>query len=78
VVILDTFEVGVVAGANPDPQYLNRPRITLVLDENGAPVPPPGEMVNLADRRPDGGFARTIVKVTSPERHGLDITPYFL
>jgi HD-GYP domain-containing protein (c-di-GMP phosphodiesterase class II) len=78
VVILDTFEVGVVAGANPDPQYLNRPRITLVLDENGAPVPPPGETVNLADRRQDGGFARTIVKVTSPERHGLDITPYFL
>lgn len=78
VVILDTFEVAVVAGANPDPQFLNRPLVTLMLDENGASVPPPGDTVNLADRRPDGGFLRSIVKVTSPERHGLDITAYFL
>ena len=78
VVILDTFEVGVVAGANPDPQFLNRPLVTLVLDESGAGIPPPGKSVNLGDRRPDGGFVRSIVKVTSPERHGLDITAYFL
>ncbi len=78
VVILDSFEVGVVAGANPDPQFLNRPLVTLVLDQNGAAIPPPGEPVNLGDRRPDGGFVRSIVKVTSPERHGLDISACFL
>ena len=77
-VIMDSFEVGVVAAANPDPQFLNRPLVTLVIDPNGAHLPPPGVTVNLADRTESGGFARSIVKVTNADRFGLELDAYFL
>jgi len=77
-VILDTFEVGVVNAANPDPQHLNRPIVTLVIDPNGAILPPPGVTVDLSERHADGSFERSIVKVTNPERYGLDVGSYFV
>ncbi len=77
-VILDSFEVGVVAAANPDPQFLNRPLVTLVIDPNGAIIPPPGISVNLADRTDGGAFGRSIVKVTNADRFGLEIGAYFV
>jgi HD-GYP domain-containing protein (c-di-GMP phosphodiesterase class II) len=77
-VVLDTFEVAVVTGANPDPTHLNRPLVTLVIDEVGTSIPPPGLAVNLADRSPDGGFRRSIVKVTNPDRVGLEVSAYFI
>ena len=77
-VILDSFEVAVVAGPNPDPQFLNRPLVTLVIDPDGALVPPPGVTVNLADQTERGAFARSIVKVTNPDRFGIDIGAYFI
>ena len=77
-VILDSFEVGVVAAPNPDPQFLNRPLVTLVIDPDGALVPPPGTTVNLADRSERGAFARSIVKVTNPDRYNLTVGDYFL
>jgi HD-GYP domain-containing protein (c-di-GMP phosphodiesterase class II) len=73
-VILDTFEVGVVQAANPDPQFLNRPIVTLVMDPNGAALPPPGVPADLSRRNEAGAFERSIVKVTNPERYGLDIS----
>jgi HD-GYP domain-containing protein (c-di-GMP phosphodiesterase class II) len=76
-VILDTFEVGVVAAPNPEGQQLNRPLVRIVIDADGAPVAPPGTLVNLADRA-DGGYARSIVKVTSPTRYGLTVSDYFV
>ena len=77
-VILDSFEVAVVAAPNPDPQFLNRPLVTLVIDPNGALVPPPGTTVDLAERTERGAFARSIVKVTNPDRFGIDIGAYFI
>ena len=77
-VIMDSFEIGVVAAANPDPQFLNRPLVTLVIDPNGAHLPPPGVTVDLSDRTESGGFARSIVKVTNADRFGLELDAYFL
>lgn len=77
-VILDTFEVAVVAAANADPQYLNRPVVAVVIDENGASVPAPGRQVDLSERGPDGSFRRSIVKVTNPDRFGLEVGSFFL
>lgn len=76
-VILDTFEVAIVTAANPDAGLLNRPSVTIATDPFGALLPPPGQVVDLAERGPDGGFARSIVKVTSPDRFGLNIGSYF-
>jgi hypothetical protein len=77
-VILDTFEVAVVAAPNPDTALLNRPQVRIAIDAEGAMVPPPGTIVDLADLDADGHFLRSIVKVTNPGRHGIVPGDYFL
>lgn len=77
-VILDTFELAVVASLNPDRQQLNRPSVRIALGATGGIVPPPGDLVDLSERLPDGSFARSIVKVTNPDRYGIVVGDYFL
>lgn len=77
-VILDTMEVAIVSHPNPDQQLLNRPRVRIALDAVGGTLPPPGMPADLTERGPDGGYLRSIVKVTNPERYGLTVGDYFL
>lgn len=77
-VILDTFEVAIVAQANPDPAFINRPLLKIVINKDGGVVPPPGETVDLATREAAGAFHRSIVKVTNPERYGVTVGDYFV
>jgi HD-GYP domain-containing protein (c-di-GMP phosphodiesterase class II) len=77
-VILDTFEVAVVAGASPDRQQLNRPVVRLVLDAEGGPVPLPGVEINLSEKNEAGTYRRSIVKVTNPDRFGITVGDYFV
>lgn len=77
-VILDTFEVAIVSAANPDQNFLNRPIVRICLDVNGALVAPPGREENLAAPDGQGGFLRSIVKVTNPDRYGLVVGDYFV
>jgi len=77
-VILDTFEVAVVSAANPDQNFLNRPMVRICLDVNGALVGPPGQLEDLAARDESGGFQRSIVKVTNPDRYGIIVGDYFV
>lgn len=77
-VILDTFEVAIVAGLGPDPEQLNRPLIRIAIDQVGAQVPAPGELVDLSVARSDGTYPRSIMKVTSPDRYGLVVGDFFV
>jgi HD-GYP domain-containing protein (c-di-GMP phosphodiesterase class II) len=77
-VILDTFEVAIVAGPSPDPDQLHRPIVRIAVEESGARVPPPGTLVDLSVPDADGQYPRTIVKVTSPERYGLVVADFFV
>jgi len=77
-VILDTFEVAVVAAANPDGEHLKRPLVRIVLDANGGPVPPPGTEVSLSEKDESGAYRRSIVKVTNPARYGITVGDYFV
>jgi HD-GYP domain-containing protein (c-di-GMP phosphodiesterase class II) len=77
-VILDTLEVAIVSQANPDPQLLNRPSVRIALEAAGGLVAPPGILVDLTERGPDGTPLRSIVKVTNPERYNLTVGDYFL
>lgn len=77
-VILDTFEVAVVAGSSADPAQLNRPLVRVAVDQNGSRVPAPGELIDLSVANPNGEFSRSIVKVTSPDRYGLVVGDYFI
>jgi len=77
-VILDTFELAIVAAPNPEGQQLNRPLVRIAVDENGGMVPPPGTLVSLTEQDDTGAFRRSIVKVTNPERYGLTVGDYFV
>jgi HD-GYP domain-containing protein (c-di-GMP phosphodiesterase class II) len=77
-VILDTFEVGIVAAASPDGLQLNRPMVRIAVDPDGGHVPPPGELVALTEQDESGAYRRSIVKVTTPSRYGLTVGDYFV
>ncbi len=77
-VILNTLEVAIVAGPNPDPTLLNRPLVHIAIDTNGAVLPPPGDPADLADGDGQGAYRRSIVKVTDPVRYGLVVGDYFV
>ena len=77
-VILDTFEVAIVTAANPDANYLNRPIVRVVIDQDGAMLGYPGREENLAEGDGSGSFLRSIVKVTNPDRYGLIVGDYFV
>jgi len=77
-VILDTFEVAIVAAPNPETAYLNRPLVRIVIGAEGAAIPPPGTLVNLAEGDASGAYVRSIVKVTNPTRYGLTVGDYFV
>lgn len=77
-VILDTFEVAIVAGPGSDPEQLHRPLVRVAVDGHGARHRPPGVLVDLSRTGPDGAYQRTIVKVTSPDRYGLVVGDFFV
>lgn len=66
VVELDSGETGVVAQQNPDPALGARPLVRVLLD--GAKGNLEGAIVDVALRRPDGGFARSISNVLELDR----------
>jgi len=77
-VILDTLEVAIVAQANPDASYINRPLLKVVIDRDGGVVAPSSDTVDLSERDASGNFLRSIVKVTNPERYGITVGDYFV
>jgi hypothetical protein len=76
-VVLDTFELGLVHASNPIAEMLSRPIVRIVSDEKGN-VLFPGYLVDLADRGQDGQFKRTIIKTDQPDRYGIRVGDYFI
>src|SRR5205809_3675399 len=69
-VILDTFELGIVHAANPMAEMLSRPIVRIISDEQGNLLHP-GNLTDLAETAADGTFKRTIIKTENPERYGI-------
>ena len=76
-VVLDTFELGVVHGAASGPETISRPVVRIVADALGNALYP-GYLADLATRGPDGRYARTIINTADPERYGIRTSDYFL
>ena len=76
-VILDTYEVAVVHGANPDVTHVHRPMVRVVTTPEGGLVHP-GFLVDLAQRDAQSNYPRTIVKVTDPLKYGINVADYFV
>jgi HD-GYP domain-containing protein (c-di-GMP phosphodiesterase class II) len=76
-VILDTFELGIVHAANPIQEMLSRPIVRIISDEYGNLLNP-GSLFDLAEQSADGVFLRTIIKTENPERYGIRVGDYFV
>jgi HD-GYP domain-containing protein (c-di-GMP phosphodiesterase class II) len=76
-VVLDTFELGVVLAANVDPEMLSRPRVVIVSDGRGNLLHPPVE-TDLSATGADGQFMRTIIKTADPDRYGIRVSDYIV
>ncbi len=77
VVILDTFELGIVHAPNPNADELARPLVRIISDES-ANLIYPGEIVDLSAVGPAGAPLRTIVQTVDPELYGIRVSDYFV
>lgn len=76
-VILDTFELALVHGANPLPDMISRPIVRVLSDAVGN-ILHPGHLLDLAERDAEGNFKHTIIKTADPDRYGIRVGDYFL
>jgi HD-GYP domain-containing protein (c-di-GMP phosphodiesterase class II) len=76
VVVLDTFEIGIVMQAHPDPAMVSRPAIRLISDAQGNSIPD-APWCDLSAQDQHGTFIRTIIRTESPERLGIRIADFF-
>ena len=76
-VILDTLELALVHAANPDATQLHRPMVRIISDADGTWLDQPPVM-DLAERSEAGNYARTIIKVTDPDKYMVNVSDYFV
>jgi HD-GYP domain-containing protein (c-di-GMP phosphodiesterase class II) len=76
-VILDTYEIGLVAQAAADVTLLHRPLVRIVLGADGTPLATP-VLADLGQRDANGNYPRTIVKVTDPKKYGINVGDHFV
>jgi HD-GYP domain-containing protein (c-di-GMP phosphodiesterase class II) len=76
-VVLDTFELGIVHSVNTVPEMLSRPMVRVISDSMGNLLHP-GTLVDLAEQNAEGTYLRTIIKTENPERYGIRPGDYFV
>jgi HD-GYP domain-containing protein (c-di-GMP phosphodiesterase class II) len=68
--LLDTKELAVVVGNNPDPAFWDHPRVKVIADADGREVA--GEVLDLSQP----GNSRMIIATLDPHRFDLDVDAY--
>ena len=77
-VILDTHELAIVSHVNPDPDLLHRPKVKVISDPVGLPLPEP-KLIDLAQSDPATGSAvHQIIKTTDPQKYGIRVSDYLI
>jgi HD-GYP domain-containing protein (c-di-GMP phosphodiesterase class II) len=77
-VILDTMEMAVVSGVNPDSEKLHQPQVRVISDSMGVPLVE-ARTLDLSEVDPATGMpVRTIIKTTDPEKYGIKVSDYLL
>jgi HD-GYP domain-containing protein (c-di-GMP phosphodiesterase class II) len=77
-VILDSYELAVVAAASTDPESRNQPVVRVIFDEMGIPLDVP-RTLDLTDVDPATGRpVHAIIKTTDPEKYGINVRDYFV
>jgi HD-GYP domain-containing protein (c-di-GMP phosphodiesterase class II) len=76
--ILDTNEMAVVAGRNPDPARLHQPLVRIISDGYGMMLAQPFTAdlseIDPATQRPK----RAVIKTTDPDKYGIRVSDYFV
>lgn len=77
VVILDSYELGVVVASSTRPDRPHQPVVRVIYDDLGLPVEP-ARTLDLTEVDPaTGAPIRTIIKTTDPEQYGINVRDYF-
>jgi len=78
-VLLDTREMGLVFETSPDPAYLDRPRVVIVMDAAGRRLPSSESYtVDLAEQDEGGRFRRSIVRTLDPNQYGVNLSDFLM
>jgi len=75
--ILDSYELAIVQGANPNVEFVHRPLVRIISDPSGTLIHP-GFTADLAEKSEEGAYTRSIIKVTNPDKYGVRISDYFV
>jgi HD-GYP domain-containing protein (c-di-GMP phosphodiesterase class II) len=77
-VILDTHELAVVVGRNPNPAKPHQPLAKIISDAMGIPHAQPVS-VDLSEVDPaTGAPRRTVIRTVEPEKYGVNVGEYFV
>ncbi len=77
VVVLDSFELGVVHAAHTEAAALSRPVVRVLSDAQGNLLPDP-PLVDLMAQDDSGHYLRTIIRTDDPDRWGIRVSDYFV
>ena len=58
-------------------EYVNRPLVRVISDNLGMLIHP-GFTADLAEKKDEGHFARSIIKVSNPDKYGVRVSDYFV
>lgn len=77
VLLLDTFEIAISRGVNPDPDLADRPLVYLISDAHGN-LFHPGVPADLGETDDDGRFVRSVVETLDADHYGIRVGDYFI
>lgn len=76
--ILDTLEMGIVSGVNPDLSKLHQPTVKIISDAMGVPLGTPIQ-ADLSEIDPTTSKARrSIIKTADPQKYGIRVADYLM
>ncbi|MHB1194521.1 MAG: HD-GYP domain-containing protein [Longimicrobiales bacterium] len=75
-VILDSYELAVVAEVNKNPDLLHRPKVKIISDSMGVPLAEPRILDLGLDDPATGAAAHTIIKTTDPQKYGIRVSDF--
>lgn len=77
VLLLDSYEVAIARGVNPDPDLPDRPLVYIISDSEGH-LFHPGIPADLGETNEAGRFTRSIIDTLDADRYGIRVGDYFV
>ncbi len=74
-IMLDTKELGLIFDSNTNPDFSDRPRVFILVNNKGKRIK---QMADLMEKNNDGTFKRTIVKTMDPNQYKINLAEYLL